>query len=191
MEYPLSLAGPALGSLAKSCFRPARNAAQVCSLPCDRRMAVVHERGSVPAALVRTPCWGRFLGRSDSAATWPMSPDLQPVVRRPHRNWGIRRFASPGRCNLIRCGSASCDVGTPGRVAGVSESATVQDERRPRTSEAPANIAGHALPEAAAAASRFAGCDRVSMPCCRVSHCSILLILRKIACRSGRIRPAS
>ena len=206
MEYPLSLAGPALGSLAKSCFWPARNAAQVCSMPCDRLRMVLHERGiklrlgdqrteltfgrqtsrapetTSPPLWSALSCWGRFPERSRSAATWPMSPDLQPAARRPDRSWSIGRFAGPDCCNLIRCGRASCEVGTPGRVAGVSESATVQDERRPRTSEAPANIAGYALPEAAAADSRFASCDEVSMPRCRVGHCSILLIIRKIAC---------
>jgi hypothetical protein len=88
------------------------------------------------------PCWGRFLERSGSAATWLISSNRPRVRCGRSRTWSIRRFADWDRCDLLRHGSASCDSGTPGRVAGVSESVTVPDEHRPRTCEPPAPIAG-------------------------------------------------
>lgn len=65
-------------------------------------------------------------------------------------------------------------------MGGVWESTSVPDERRPRTYEAPAHMPGYAVPEAAAACSRFAGCNAVSMPRSRVGNCSILLIFGKL-----------
>jgi len=126
------------------------------------------------------PVPGSLLPTFPSAVTWLPSSYRRWIFCGRSRTSSIRRSADCAHRNLPRRGSASCGFGRPDRVAGVWESASVQDERRPRTCEAPAHMTGYAAPEAAAARSRFAGYGGVSMPRSHVGNCSILLIFGEL-----------
>jgi uncharacterized protein (DUF2236 family) len=132
------------------------------------------------AALVRTPvlgplprmflfnCYMVDLSGSSADILWTFPHLEHSKIRRS----GPSQLA-PTWISIMRLWHA-------GQRAGVSESASVLDEHRPRTYEAPAHVAVYAEPEAAADDSRFAGCA-VSMARAELGLRSKLLTFPKIS----------